>query len=153
MKVQSVSQWLLNVALNVWKVNSGQRVALQTSSGYSALKLPTLAGGNDIYILFFQVEKNKMSRVYFADVYKEYEVLHRYVTRLTEKYKNTLQEDKFSNLPSTENGEEPEAEKKKLLKVRCKLVGSTKFYHGFGCCCFDNHVESWRTFFLQTCNV
>lgn len=90
-----------------------------------------------------------MSRVYFADVYKEYEVLHRYVTRLTEKYKNTLQEDKFSNLPSTENGEEPEAEKKKLLKVRCKLVGSAKFYHDFGCCCFDNHVESWIPFFCK----
>ena len=66
-----------------------------------------------------------MSRVYFADVYKEYEVLHRYISRLTERYKAALFDEKLAKTAANENGEADGAlqtEKKKLLKVRCKLV-------------------------------
>ena len=40
----------------------------------------------------FQVEKNKLSRVYFADIYKEYESIHKYLTNLTGTYKELLNE-------------------------------------------------------------
>jgi len=69
-----------------------------------------------------------MSRVYFADVYKEYEILHRYVTRLTEKYKATLMAEKLLKPATQENGgveeteETLEKKKKNLIKVRCKSV-------------------------------
>ena len=71
------------------------------------------------------MEKNKLSRVYFADVYKEYEILHRYMSRLTGKYKQALMEEKLmrpANGGTNENEANMEAEKKKFLKVRCKMV-------------------------------
>lgn len=47
--------------------------------------------------LVTKVEKNKMSRVFFADIYKEYECLHKYVAKLAEKYKQTIEEKKAAN--------------------------------------------------------
>ena len=68
-----------------------------------------------------------MSRVYFADVYKEYEILHRYVSRLTDKYKQALMEDKIMSQTGQENGnteatEDGDEKKKQFIKVRCKQV-------------------------------
>ena len=70
-----------------------------------------------------------MSRVYFADVYKEYEILHRYVSRLTEKYKEVLMAEKLmkpaispENGDTEGSGESMEKEKKNIIKVRCKSV-------------------------------
>ena len=68
-----------------------------------------------------------MSRVYFADVYKEYEVLHRYVSRLAQEYKKTLEENKNKSQADSDEVEQKteenlQAEKKKFVKIRCKGV-------------------------------
>jgi len=55
--------------------------------------LPHLARVFSLYeFLTMKVEKNKLSRVYFADIYKEYESIHKYLTNLTGTYKELLNE-------------------------------------------------------------
>ena len=71
-----------------------------------------------------------MSRVYFADVYKEYESLHRYVTRLTEKYMDAIEMKETIN-PLDEIIKTPEElakekEEKKKVPVKCKKVNFKK---------------------------
>lgn len=64
--------------------------------------------------LVTKVEKNKMTRVFFADVYKEYECLHKYVSKLAEKYNKAIESQKIS--PETtepKEGEEGKTEEKK----------------------------------------
>ncbi|XP_076802421.1 uncharacterized protein LOC143446594 isoform X2 [Clavelina lepadiformis] len=89
--------------------------------------LPHLARVFSLWeFLVMKVEKNKMSRVYFADVYKEYEVLHRYVSRLTEKYKQVLSHEKESQVEKNEGKEEElENEKKNFIKIRCKKLAES----------------------------
>nr|XP_039248217.1 uncharacterized protein LOC120326061 isoform X2 [Styela clava] len=57
--------------------------------------LPHLARVFSLWeFLVTKVEKNKMARVFFADVYKEYECLHKYVSKLAEKYKQAIEANK-----------------------------------------------------------
>lgn len=64
--------------------------------------LPHLARVFSLWeFLVTKVEKNKMARVFFADVYKEYECLHKYVSKLAEKYKQAIE----TNKTTSENNE------------------------------------------------
>nr|XP_002129102.1 uncharacterized protein LOC100178511 [Ciona intestinalis] len=84
--------------------------------------LPHLARAFSLWeFLIMKVEQNKQSRVYFADVYKEYEALHRYVSRLTVKYKDCIQQ---KAIEGTKDALE-ETEKKNLVKVKCKKLAES----------------------------
>uniref|UniRef100_H2YZJ5 DUF4764 domain-containing protein n=1 Tax=Ciona savignyi TaxID=51511 RepID=H2YZJ5_CIOSA len=86
--------------------------------------LPHLARAFSLWeFLIMKVEQNKQSRVYFADIYKEYEALHRYVSRLTAKYKDTLNQKAIEGGEKTQSVDgEIQTEKKNVIKVRCKKL-------------------------------
>nr|CAB3262188.1 uncharacterized protein LOC100178511 [Phallusia mammillata] len=97
--------------------------------------LPHLARVFSLWeFLVMKVEKNKLSRVYFADVYKEYEALHKYVCRLTDKYKETIDAQK-SEIPEEKKEDDNTIEqnakdaldrnKNTMVTIRCKKTAES----------------------------
>lgn len=91
--------------------------------------------------LVMKVEKNKVSRVYFADVYKEYESLHKYVSRLAEQYFETVNQKKSDeeqqeqekmdtgelneNNPCDDSKNDDDKEKPEIVPIKCRKLAES----------------------------
>jgi len=117
-------QWL-SLSILVKYKSFTIRALIRCMSSANSVVLRFFAFSKMLFSLVVQVEKNKLSRVYFADVYKEYEALHKYVCRLTEKYQEKLssvKDDETDEDNKNSAAENLEKEKKRVITVRCKKV-------------------------------
>merc|ERR1739838_992755 len=82
--------------------------------------LPHLARVFSVWeFLVMKVEKSKVGRTYFADVYKEYEALHHYFQRLTTEYSKAivLKRAAAAKLAAREEAENAESLAKEALEM------------------------------------